>query len=108
MRGLSGRDSSGWPPHLRYGFACASRRHDEVSAGLSPQASAELARNTIAGAAALMARGGEDPAELRRQVTSPGGTTQAALDVLLAQDGFGQLLRKAVAAAVRRSRELGV
>ena len=54
-----------------------------------------------------MARSGVEPAELRRQVTSPGGTTQAALDVLLADEGFPELLRKAVAAAAKRSEELG-
>ena len=57
---------------------------------------------------AATAVSGSAPAELRRQVTSPGGTTQAALDVLLAADGLPGLLREAVAAAVRRSKELGV
>ena len=68
---------------------------------------ARLARSTIVGAAALLAQSGEEPAELRRQVTSPGGTTQAALEVLLADGGFPGLLREAVAAAARRSKELG-
>ena len=54
-----------------------------------------------------MVRSGEEPAELRKQVTSPGGTTQAALEVLLADGGFPDLLREAVAAAARRSKELG-
>ena len=76
-----------------------------VSAGLSPNQAARLARSTVQGAAALMAESGADPAELRRQVTSPGGTTAAALDVLL--PALGPLLRDAVQAAVRRSRELG-
>jgi pyrroline-5-carboxylate reductase len=62
----------------------------------------------LTGAAALLAQTGEDPAELRRQVTSPGGTTQAALDVLLADGALPELMREAVAAAVRRSKELGV
>jgi pyrroline-5-carboxylate reductase len=61
----------------------------------------------LTGAAALLAQSGDEPAELRRQVTSPGGTTQAALEVLLGDDGLHPLLRRAVAAAVRRSRELG-
>ena len=45
-------------------------------------------------------------AALRRNVTSPGGTTEAALNVLMAEDGLGTLMRRAVAAAARRSREL--
>ncbi len=61
----------------------------------------------MAGAAALMARSGEEPSELRRQVTSPGGTTEAALKVLMGEHGLGPLLRAAVSAAARRSRELG-
>ena len=47
------------------------------------------------------------PAELRAQVTSPGGTTQAALEVLMGDGGLRDLLNEAVAAAVKRSRELG-
>jgi pyrroline-5-carboxylate reductase len=77
-----------------------------VREGLPPEASKALARATMAGAAALMTTSGEEPAELRRQVTSPGGTTAAALEVLMAEDGLPSLLRKAVAAAARRSREL--
>ena len=54
-----------------------------------------------------MAQSGEQPADLRRQVTSPGGTTEAALNVLLGGHGLPTLLREAVAAAIRRSKELG-
>ncbi|MEI9890755.1 MAG: pyrroline-5-carboxylate reductase dimerization domain-containing protein [Caulobacteraceae bacterium] len=50
---------------------------------------------------------GEEPSELRRQVTSPGGTTQAALDVLMGQDGLGPLMREAVAAAIRAVERAG-
>jgi pyrroline-5-carboxylate reductase len=78
-----------------------------VTAGLSPAAAADLARSTVTGAAALLAAGSEQPAELRRQVTSPGGTTQAALNVLMGETGLAQLMEQAVAAAVARSRELG-
>jgi pyrroline-5-carboxylate reductase len=78
-----------------------------AAAGLSAAESSRLARSTITGAAALLDKSREDPAELRRQVTSPGGTTQAALDVMLGEDGLQPLLRRAVAAAVRRSKELG-
>lgn len=78
-----------------------------TAAGLSAKDAQRLARSTLTGAAALLARSGEEPAELRRQVTSPGGTTQAALDVLLGNPGLPDLMREAVVAAVRRSKELG-
>jgi pyrroline-5-carboxylate reductase len=55
----------------------------------------------------LLARPGSDPTDLRRQVTSPGGTTEAALNVLLGAKGLPSLMREAVTAAVRRSKELG-
>jgi pyrroline-5-carboxylate reductase len=61
----------------------------------------------MVGAAALLDASGEDPAELRRQVTSPKGTTEAALAVLMGEGGLGPLLEAAVAAAARRSAELG-
>jgi pyrroline-5-carboxylate reductase len=75
--------------------------------GLAPEAAQILARKTLESAAALMAESEESPAELRRQVTSPGGTTEAALKVLLAEDGLPKLMTEAVAAAVARARELG-
>lgn len=78
-----------------------------VRAGLSAEAATTLARSTIAGAASLMAMSEASPAELRQQVTSPGGTTQAALEVLMGERGLSALLDEAVAAAVRRSKELG-
>ena len=78
-----------------------------VAAGLPPDVAARLARATVEGAGELMAR---QPAmntvQLREAVTSPGGTTAAALDVLRAGDGLGPLLAKAVAAAKRRAGEL--
>ena len=98
--------ASGSAPAYLYAFIEALEAAG-ATAGLSPKDAQRLARSTITGAAALLARGGEEPAELRRQVTSPGGTTQAALDVLLAAEGLPALLREAVAAAVRRSKELG-
>ena len=63
-------------------------------------------RATVAGAAALMTHTGEEPAELRRQVTSPGGTTEAALKVLMGEGGLQPLMRAAAEAAANRSREL--
>jgi pyrroline-5-carboxylate reductase len=77
-----------------------------VAAGL-PEALAErLARTTVAGSGELARRSAESAAALRENVTSPGGTTRAALDVLMAVDGLDPLLRRAVLAATKRSREL--
>lgn len=76
------------------------------AAGLSPDLAMTLARHTVAGAGELMIRSEEAPAVLRRNVTSPNGTTQAALDVLMAEDGLSPLMRRAVEAARRRGAEL--
>lgn len=97
---------SGSGPAYLYAFVEALEAA-AVQAGLSAEAATTLAQSTIAGAAALMTLSDASPAELRRQVTSPGGTTQAALEVLMGADGLGPLLVDAVAAAVRRSKELG-
>jgi pyrroline-5-carboxylate reductase len=98
--------ASGSAPAYLYAFIEALRSA-AVTAGLAPHVAAGLARSTITGAAALLDQTGDDPAELRRQVTSPGGTTQAALDVLMGDAGLPGLLERAVAAAAARSRELG-
>jgi pyrroline-5-carboxylate reductase len=74
--------------------------------GLEPDAARRLARATVSGAGALLAASGESAADLRRAVTSPKGTTQAALDVLMAADGWPEILRRAVIAAESRAREL--
>jgi pyrroline-5-carboxylate reductase len=97
---------SGSAPAYLYAFVEALQAAGE-SLGLPPAAARELARATTAGAAALMAESGEEAAELRRQVTSPAGTTEAALKVLLGERGLGPLLKEAAAAAEQRSRELG-
>ena len=77
-----------------------------AAAGLPADLAARLARETVAGSGELLRRSALDAAVLRQNVTSPGGTTAAALDVLMAEQGLEPLLRKAVAAATRRSREL--
>ena len=78
-----------------------------VAAGLSPELAARLARATVEGAGALMERHAEmSAAALREAVTSPGGTTAAALDVLRSPAGLKPLLVQAVAAAARRAGEL--
>jgi pyrroline-5-carboxylate reductase len=77
-----------------------------VAAGLPPELAARLARETVAGSGELLHRSELDPATLRQNVTSPGGTTAAALEVLMSPAGMAALMEKAVAAATRRSREL--
>jgi len=74
-----------------------------VAQGLAPELALQLARATVAGAGAL-ALTGEAPGQLRANVTSPNGTTQAGLEVLM--DGLPDLMAQTVAAATARSREL--
>jgi len=75
-------------------------------AGLPPPLAIKLARETVAGSGELLQRSALDAKALRENVTSPGGTTAAALDVLTGKDGLAPLMNRAVAAATRRSREL--
>ena len=75
-------------------------------AGLPADLALRLAFETVAGSGELARLSNGDPARLREAVTSPGGTTRAALDVLMANDGLARLMDRAVAAATKRSREL--
>lgn len=76
--------------------------------GLPAEMALELARMTVAGAGALAVDADEDPAVLRENVTSPGGTTAAGLNVLMDEEaGLPPLIRRTVAAAADRGRELG-
>lgn len=77
-----------------------------VAAGLPPALATILARETVAGSGELLRTSGIDAATLRQNVTSPGGTTAAALNVLMAEDGMQGLMTRAVAAATARSKEL--
>jgi pyrroline-5-carboxylate reductase len=77
-----------------------------IAAGLPAELAALLARETVAGSGELLHRSELDAATLRQNVTSPGGTTAAALEVLMGPGGFDELLTRAIAAATRRSREL--
>ncbi len=77
-----------------------------AAAGLPPQLAQRLARAAVSGSGELLRLSAEDAATLRQNVTSPGGTTEAALDVLMAPDGLRRLMIEAVAAAAKRSREL--
>lgn len=75
--------------------------------GLAPDLAMQLARATVAGAGALAMEAGETPQALRRNVTSPGGTTQAGLEVLMDDTaGLPPLIRRTVAAAAARARAL--
>ena len=75
-------------------------------AGLPKELAVRLARATVAGSGELMRQSGIDAAILRQNVTSPNGTTHAALKVLMAKDGLQQLMNRAVEAAALRSQEL--
>lgn len=75
-------------------------------AGLTPTAAAQLARQTAFGAGLMLVESGLSAAELRMRVTSPGGTTQAALESF-ARDGFEGLIERAVGAAIQRGQDLG-
>jgi pyrroline-5-carboxylate reductase len=77
-----------------------------VAAGLPPDLAQKLARETVAGSGELLHRSPLAAAILRENVTSPGGTTAAALAVLMGQSGLMPLMRSAIAAATARSREL--
>jgi len=77
-----------------------------VAAGLPEQLATTLARATVAGSGELLHRSDLPSATLRQNVTSPGGTTAAALEVLMANDGLQPLMTRAIAAATKRSKEL--
>lgn len=77
-----------------------------IAAGLPPDLSALLARETVAGAGELLHRSQLSAAKLRENVTSPGGTTEAALAVLMGEGGLAELMKRAILAAKRRAGEL--
>jgi pyrroline-5-carboxylate reductase len=77
-----------------------------AKAGLPADLAARLARSTVTGSAELARLSPAPPGQLRRDVTSPRGTTEAALRVLMAEDGLPALMERAIAAAAARSREL--
>jgi pyrroline-5-carboxylate reductase len=90
-----------------YVFALAEALMEAGRAqGLAPDVADELTRQTILGAATLLTTSGDDPAVLRQNVTSPGGTTAAGLAVM-SESGFSDLIGRVVKAATERSRELG-
>jgi pyrroline-5-carboxylate reductase len=96
--------SGSGPAYVFLLVECLARAGAE--AGLPPDLAERLARATIEGAGELLHRSDLAPATLRQNVTSPGGTTAAALEVLMAPDGLQPLMTRAVAAAKRRAGEL--
>ena len=96
--------SGSGPAYVFLLIECLAEAGREV--GLDAEVAARLATATVAGAGLYARESGVPAAELRRRVTSPKGTTQAALDVLLAEGGLAQLMSRAVRAATQRSREL--
>lgn len=104
MDAVTGVSGSG-PAYVFHMIECLAAAG--VAQGLSPELAMTLAKATVAGAGALAMQAGEDPAQLRRNVTSPNGTTQAGLEVLMdAEIGLPPLIKATVAAAADRSREL--
>ena len=77
-----------------------------IDQGIPADLARLLARQTVSGSGALLAASAEDSAALRQAVTSPGGTTERALGVLMADAAWPALVRRAIAAATERSREL--
>jgi pyrroline-5-carboxylate reductase len=96
--------SGSGPAYVFHFVECLAEAGERL--GLSPELAARFARATVEGAGQLLHRSDLSPAELRKNVTSPGGTTAAALAVLAAEDGLAPLIAKAAAAAKRRSEEL--
>ncbi|RFC67084.1 MULTISPECIES: pyrroline-5-carboxylate reductase [Mesorhizobium] len=97
--------SGSGPAYIFHFIECLTKAAEKV--GLPVETARLLAMQTVYGAACLAAETREDPGELRRQVTSPNGTTAAALDVLMGGEKLANLLADAVEAARKRSVELG-
>lgn len=97
--------SGSGPAYVFHLTECLAEAAREV--GLPAEVAEELAMHTVSGAGELMSKSNLQPEELRRNVTSPGGTTEAALKVLMASDGMQDLMVRAVKEAVTRANELG-
>jgi pyrroline-5-carboxylate reductase len=96
--------SGSGPAYVFYLVECLAKAARD--AGLRDELARQLAQATVTGAAELLHRSPLSPAQLRENVTSPGGTTAAALSILMREQGLEKLLRDAVAAAAKRSHEL--
>ncbi len=97
--------SGSGPAYVFHFIECLTSAAEK--AGLPAETASLLALQTVYGAASLAAESGEDPGVLRRQVTSPNGTTEAGLGVLMGEYRLQSLIEKAVLAALERSVELG-
>ncbi len=96
--------SGSGPAYVFYMTECLAAA--AVAVGLPADVAVKLARATVSGSGELMRQSGIDAAELRKNVTSPSGTTFAALQILMRDNGLMPLMQEAVEAAERRSREL--
>jgi pyrroline-5-carboxylate reductase len=96
--------SGGGPAYVFLLAECLGKA--AIKAGLPEHIAKRLARVTVAGSGELLHRSNEDPATLRQNVTSTGGTTAKALEVLMADNGWQPLLDEAIAAATNKSRDL--
>ena len=104
MDAVTGVSGSG-PAYVFHMIECLAKAGE--AQGLSPDLAMQLAQATVAGAGALAEEAEETPDQLRVNVTSPNGTTQAGLEVLMDEDtGLPPLMKKTVAAATDRSKEL--
>jgi pyrroline-5-carboxylate reductase len=97
--------SGGGPAYVFLLIECLAKAG--VEAGLPEDLAMQCARVTVAGAGELVHIASEPAAKLRENVTSPGGTTLEALKILMADDGLQPLMTRAIAAATKRSKELG-
>ena len=97
--------SGSGPAYVFYLAECLAAAGEAL--GLTPALAMQLARATVAGAGEMLHQMPDDVSTLRKNVTSPGGTTAAALDVLMGEGGLSPLMRRAAAAARDRARELG-
>ncbi len=104
MDAVTGVSGSG-PAYVFHFIECLTSAG--VDAGLPADTAAKLADQTVLGAAMLASNSPDSPSTLREQVTSPNGTTAAALSVLMGEDRLKNLVGKAVEAATKRSVELG-
>ncbi len=96
--------SGSGPAYVFYLVECMAEAGRKL--GLQADLAMRLARETVAGAGELLHQSPDDAARLRQNVTSPGGTTAAALSVLMAEDGMQPLFDEALAAARKRAEEL--
>ncbi|MCG5479617.1 pyrroline-5-carboxylate reductase [Sinorhizobium alkalisoli] len=96
--------SGSGPAYVFYLVECMAEAGRKL--GLEADLAMRLARETVAGAGELLYQSSDDAARLRQNVTSPGGTTAAALGILMADDGMQPLFNKAIAAARSRAQEL--